>query len=152
MNLTKHDVVMIQHGAHDMYRTPFRKAVSIFLQRYVGYIEVIKRHSVRLGFRLIAVTSPPFPDDRRRAATEQRNSFTLAVLARLLHLKLSAARIDTFDEFAVLLPYHNNDVKRCGGHYLCPDRKHEVMLGHTGIVALHLLVRHLADEAGSSMC
>ena len=152
MNLTKHDAVIIQHGAHDMYATPFRKAVSIFLHKYVSYMEVIKRHSVRLGFRLIAVTTPPFPDVGKRHVTEQRNSFTLAALARLVHVKLSAARIDIFDEFAVLLPYYNNDAHPCGGHYLCPDRKHDAMLGHTGIVALHLLVRHLAGEADSTMC
>ena len=152
MNLTKHDAVIIQHGAHDIAHYHTRTGVLTNLPKYLEYIKSIKRHSVRLGFQLMAVTSPPFPDYYKRSTTENRNSFTLAVLARLVHKKLSAARIDIFDEFAVLLPYYNNDVRLCGGHYICPDRKHGVFLGHTGIVALHLLVRHLAGEADSTMC
>ena len=150
LNLTKHDAVIIQHGAHDIVDYPVRTVLSINLPKYLEYIKSIKRHSVRLGFRLMAVTSPPFPDYYKRSTTENRNSFT-----RLVHTNLSARRIDIFDEFAVLLPYYNNDVRvrhLCGGHYMCPDREHGVFRGHAGIVALHLLVRHLAGEANSTMC
>ena len=152
MNLTKHDAVIIQHGAHDIAHYHTSTGVLKSLPKYIGYMKAIKRHSVRLGFRLMAVTSPPFPDYYKRKTAENRNSFTLAALARLIHTELSAAHIDIFDEFAVLLPYYNNDVRLCGGHYMCPDRKHGVFLGHTGIVAVHLLVRHLAGEADSTMC
>ena len=152
INLTKNDAVIIQHGSHDFYSDSTRYVLSTSLPKYVDNLKAIKRHSVRLGFRLIAVTSPPLADwanAKTRPKIDNRNSFTLA---RLLHKKLSAARIDIFDEFAAILPHYNNNVLTCGGHYLCPDRKDGVVRGHTGIVALHLLVRHLAGEAGSTMC
>ena len=155
INLTKRDAVIIQHGSHDFYSNSTRYVLSTSLPKYVDNLKTIKRHSVRLGFRLLAVTSPPLADlanPKTRKKIDNRNSFTLAALARLLHKKLSAARIDIFDEFAVILPHYNNNVRTCGGHYLCPDRKDGVVRGHTGIVAVHLLVRHLAGETGYTMC
>ena len=152
MNLTKHDAVIIQHGAHDVAHYTTRTVLTKNLPKYFTFMGAMKRQSVQLGFRLMVVTSPPFPDYYKRTPTENRNSFTLAALARLVHNNLSAARIDIFDEFAVLLAYYKYDVPLCGGHYICPDRKHGVVLGHTGIMALHLLVRHLTGNADYTMC
>ena len=152
IHLTKYDAVIIQHGSHDLYSNSTRYVLSTSLQNYVSYLKDIKRHSLTLGFRLIAVTSPPYGDKVGRSKIDNRNSFTIAALSRLLHKNLSAARIDIFDEFAVLLPYYNDDARPCIGHYLCPDRKRGLFRGHTGIVALHLLVRHLAGEARSTSC
>ena len=152
INLTKYDAVIIQHGSHDLYSNSTRYVLLTSLQNYFNYLKAIKRHSLTLGFRLIAVTSPPYGDKVGRSKTDSRNSFTLAALARLLHTELSAAGIDIFDEFAVLLPYYNDDARPCIGHYLCPDRKHGIFRGHTGIVALHLLVRHLTGGSRSMSC
>ena len=152
INLTKHDAVIIQHGSHDLYSNSTRYVLFTSLPNYIGYLKSIKLHSLTLGFRLIAVTSPPYGDKVGRTKIDNRNNFSLASLARLLHKELSAARIDIFDEFAVLPPYYNDDARPCIGHYLCPDRKHGSFRGHTGIVALHLLVRHLAGEGRSASC
>ena len=152
MNLTGHDAVLIQHGSHDMCRRGTRFTLSTSLQKYFDDLEAIQRHSERRGFRLVALTSPPYGDRVRRSRKENRNNFSLAALARLVHTQLSAARVDVFDEFAVLLPHYHNDTPRCAGHYLCPDRKEGVVRGHTGVVALHLLVRHLAGELDTTTC
>ena len=152
MKLTKHDAVLVQHGSHDICNNGTRFTLSTSLQKYVGHLKAIQRHSDRLGFRLVVLTSPPFGDKIGRSTIDNRNNFSLAALARLVHTQLAASRVDVFDEFAVLLPQYNNDARPCGGHYLCPDRARGIVRGHNGIVAMHLLVRHLAGELHTTTC
>ena len=153
MNLSKHDAVLIQHGAHDMYSFGTSLTLSTSLQKYFDHLKALQRHSERLRFRLVVLTSPPFGDKVSRNTKDNRNNFSLAALARLVHTQLSASHVDVFDEFAVLLPFYNDDARgMCSGHYLCPDRAKHIVRGHYGIVALHLLVRHLAGELDITTC
>ena len=151
MNLSKHDAVLIQHGAHDMYSIGTSLTLSTSLQKYFGHLKAIQRHSERLQFRLVVLKSPSFGDNVTRTTKDSRNNFSLAALARLVHTQLSASHVDVLEEFAVLLPFYNYYARRpSSGHYLCPDRT--IVRGHYGIVGLHLLVRHLVGELDITTC
>ena len=152
MNLTKDDAVIIQHGSHDLCYIGLRHTLDTSINTYFDRLKAIQRHSELLGFRLIVLTSPPYGDRTIRPTMDGRNTFSLAVLARLVHTRLSVAGIDVFDEFAALLPHYNQDARPCVGHYLCPKRKGGLFIGRSGIVALHLLLRHLAGELDIITC
>ena len=147
-----HDAVLIQHGSHEICHFGLRHTLETSINTYVDRLKAIQRHSELLGFRLIVLTSPPFGDRTRRRTMDGRNTFSLAVLARLVHTRLSVAGIDVFDEFAALLSHYNQDAPPCVGHYLCPNREGGLFIGRCGIVALNLLLRHLAGELDIITC
>ncbi|KAK2184999.1 hypothetical protein NP493_248g03057 [Ridgeia piscesae] len=152
MNLTKDDAVIIQHGSHNVSRIGLRHTLDTTLNTYFDRLKAIQRHSELLGFRLVVLTSPPLNDRKKRRRVDGRNPFSLAVLARLAHTRLSVAGIDVFDEFAALLSHYNQDAPPCDGHYLCPNREDGLFVGRCGIVAVHLLLRHLAGEFDIITC
>ncbi|KAK2182788.1 hypothetical protein NP493_336g03017 [Ridgeia piscesae] len=98
-----------------------------------------------MGFKMVVLTSPPFPDHDRSYRRYRRNNYALAALSRLLQDKLSLYGLKVFDEFGVILPQQNNDTELCGDHYLCRVPG-EGVHGYVGITALRLLMTDICDD------
>ncbi|KAI0220640.1 hypothetical protein LSAT2_027871 [Lamellibrachia satsuma] len=119
LNLTRKSIVFLQTGAHDVTNRGIDSILGSNTAAYVRALVDIKSRADKVGFKMVVITSPPYPDHDRKGPRGNRNNYALAALSRLLQDKLSPHCLKVFDEFGVILPQQNNDTRRCGFHYLC---------------------------------
>ena len=145
LNLTKNSIVLFQTGAHAVAYRGINNAIGTELDIYLKALVNIKHLADKIGFKMVVLTSPPFPDHSRNDDRLFRNNYALAALSRLLQDKLPLYGLQVFDEFGVILPQQNNDTKLCGDHYLCRIPGKGVH-GYVGITALRLLMTDICDD------
>ena len=145
LHLTRHSIVLFQTGAHAVAYRGISNAIGTDFDIYLKALVNIKRLADKIGFKMVVLTSPPFPDHDRSGRRLRRNNYALAALSRLLQDKLPLYGLKVFDEFGVILPQQNNDTERCRGHYLCRFPGKGVR-GYVGITALRLLMTDICDD------
>ena len=145
LNLTGNSIVLFQTGAHAVAHRGISNAIGPEFDIYLKALVNIKRHADKMGFKMVVLTSPPFPDHDRSDRRLRRNNYALAALSRLLQDKLSLYGLKVFNEFGVILPQQNNDTALCGDHYLCRVPGEGVQ-GYVGIIALRLLMTDICDD------
>ena len=145
LHLTNNSVVLFQTGAHAVAHRGIANAIGAELDVYLKALVNIKSRADKAGFKMVVITSPPFPDHDRSYLRRRRNNYALAALSRLLQDKLSLYGVNVFDEFGVMLPQQNNDTALCGDHYLCRVPGKGVH-GYVGITALRLLMTDICDD------
>ena len=137
--LGRRDVVLIQIGAHDMGRPGIQQTMASVM-KFVGVLSDLQKKSLKYGFRLLFVTTPPFPEAYESTTKGSRNNFALAALNRRLKTELSLKKVTVFDEFSVLLAQQENNA--CGCHYLCRRTEHNMtsIYGKVGMIAASMMV------------
>ena len=142
--LTRNSIVLFQTGAHDITFRGLDNTTGPNTDVYVKALVDIKSRADKVGFKMVVITSPPFPDLHRIRPGSNRNNYALAALSRLLQDKLSPHGLKVFDEFGVILPQQKNDTPRCTHHYLCRIPG-EGMHGYVGITAFRLLMTYVCS-------
>ena len=137
--LDRHDVVIIQTGAHDMAHIGIQHTMNVLMD-LVNVLSGIQKKSVKYGFKLVYVTTPPFPENDKRQSKGSRNNFALAAVNRKLKSELLLRNVNVFDEFSVLLAQQDNN--RCGCHYVCRVITNNMtsVIGNVGITAANMLL------------
>ena len=143
LHLTRNSTVVFQTGAHAVAHRGINNAIGPEVDTYIKALVNIKRRADKAGFKMVVLTSPPFPDHDRSYHRRRRNNYVLAALSRQLQDKLSLYGLKVFDEFGVILPQQNNDTKLCGDH-LCRVPGKGVH-GYVGITALRLLMTDICN-------
>ena len=115
------------------------------LDSYVHALTEIAKRSTATGFRMLVVTSPPFPDADGRQSKGSRNNFALAAYARAVRDRLryivsKRNRVRLFDEFGLLVPLQER--VSCGCHYVCYSWSDGVssVSGDVGITAVQFMM------------
>ena len=141
--LGRRDVVIIQTGAHDMAKTSVQYAMDVSVLRLVRALGLIQKKSEKLGFRLLYVTTTPFPENDRRRTKGNRTNFALAAYNRKLKAGLLSKKVSVFDEFGVLLPQQDINYP-CGCHYLCRATRNNstYIIGEVGMIAASMMLRN----------
>ena len=145
LKLTRKSIVLFQTGAHDITNRGIGRAMGRNIDAYVRALVHIKSRADKVGFKMVVITSPPYPDYDRKGPRGNRNNYALAALSRLLQDKLSPHGLKVFDEFGVILPQQNNDTRRCGSHYLCRIPR-EGIHGYVGITAFRMLMTDICSD------
>ena len=137
--LGRRDVVIIQTGAHDMAHIGIQDTMNVSLV-LVNMLSDIQKKSEKDGFKLVFVTTPPFPESDKRETKGSRNNFALAAVNRKWKSELSLRNVHVFDEFSVILAQQDNYV--CGSHYLCRIIKNNktLLVGNVGITAANMIL------------
>ncbi|KAI0241528.1 hypothetical protein LSAT2_024262 [Lamellibrachia satsuma] len=139
--LGQRDVVLIQTVAHDMKLGGMQPTMDVAVMQLVRVLSDLQMKSLKYGFRLIFITTPPFPQaDKTVPSVGSRNNFALAALNRRLKTELLSKKVNVFDEFSILLPQQNRN--SCGCHFMCRGIKNNktYIYGRVGIVAASMLV------------
>ena len=134
------DVVMIQTGAHDMAHVGMQNTMDESLTTFMRVIGDLQKKSSEHGFRLLVVTTPPFPDADQRQTKGSRNNFAIAAFNRQLKAELLSKKVNVFDEFSVLLARQDSNV--CGCHYVCRRVKNNItyITGSVGLSATSMMM------------
>ena len=137
--LGKRDVVILQTGAHDISSSGIQHTMA-GVPTLVAVIREIHKKSLKYGFRVLYVTTPPVNVHAPVCPKGSGNSFALAAFNRRLKLDLMKANVKVFDEFNFLLVQHDNVV--CGCHYLCMTKRNKVsrIEGNVGIMAASMMM------------
>ena len=137
--LGKRDVLIIQTGAHDMGLIGMQNTMA-GVAKLEAVIRDLQKKSLRHGFRLLFVTTPPMDEYAPVCQKGSRNSFALAAFNRKLKLDLMTANVKVFDEFNFLLVQYDNVL--CGCHYICMTKKNNVskVAGKVGIMAASMMI------------
>lgn len=85
LNLTRKSIVLFQTGAHDVTRRGASKAMGPDFDDYLKALVDIKLRANKVGFKMVIITSPPFPDHSPTVRRGHRNNYAMAALSRLLH-------------------------------------------------------------------
>ena len=141
--LDRRDVVIIQTGAHDMAKTSMQYAMDVSVMTLVRALGLLQKKSEKHGFRLLYVTTTPFPENDRRRTKGNRTNFALAAYNRKLRAGLLSKKVKVFDEFGVLLPQQDSNYP-CGCHYLCRATRNTstYMIGEVGMIAASMMLRN----------
>ena len=137
--LGKRDVVIIQTGAHDMSLIGMQNTMA-GVAKLAAVIRDLHRKSLRYGFLLLVVTTPPMNEQTPMCHKRSRNIVALAAFNRRLKLDLMTANVTVFDEFNFLLVQHDNVL--CGCHYICMKKQNNVsrIAGKVGIMAASMMM------------
>ena len=137
--LGQRDVVIIQTGAHDMAHLGIQRSMAS-VQEFVRVLSDLQKKSLKYGFRLLFVTTPPFPETDKRETKGSRNNFALAALNRSFKAELLSKKVNVFDEFSVLLT--QQDSNSCGCHYICRKAENNMSLftGKVGMIAASMML------------
>ena len=152
LNLTNRSVILFQTGSHDLGK-PGQGHVLVLamaprLNVYVNTLFDIKRRADTLGFKMVVMTSPPYPDEGYLNRVS-RNNHNLAALSRSLHEKMSTHSISVFDEFATLVVQQDHFPPDCGIHYICRIPGQGIR-GNVGIIAFQMLMAELCITSKSN--
>jgi len=141
--LDRRDVVIIQTGAHDMAKSSMQYTMDVSVVTLVRALGLLQTKSEKLGFRLLYVTTTPFPENDRRGTKGNRTNFALAAYNRKLKADLLSKKVNVFDEFGVLLPQQDINYP-CGCHYLCRATKNKssYIIGKVGMIAASMMLRN----------
>ena len=137
--LGKGDVVIIQTGAHDMSLIGMQNTMA-GLWKLTAFVNDLHKKSLKYGFRLLVVTTPPMDEHAPVCQKGSRNSFALAAFNRRLKLDVMTSNVTVFDEFNFLLVQHDNVV--CGCHYICMKKQNNVsrIAGKVGIMDASMMM------------
>ena len=136
--LDRRDVVIVQTGAHDMCFSGIQYTMDEGLMRFVRVLGDLQKKSAKYGFKLVVVTTPPYPPAKKHNSRGSRNMFTLSALNRRMKSELSLRKVTVFDEFSILLAEQDNNV--CGCHYLCREVNTTHITGTAGLIAASMLM------------
>ena len=139
--LGQHDVVIIQTGAHDMAFIGIQQTMGVSVKKLVRVLNDLQKKSLKYGFRLLFVTTPPFPQaDKKVNHLGSRNNFALAAFNRRLKTELLSKKVNVFDEFSILLA--QQDKNSCGCHYICRriTNNRTYSYGKVGMIAASMMV------------
>ena len=138
-NLGRRDVVVIQTGAHDMAQLGIQGSMAS-VPEFVRVLGDLQKKSLKYGFRLLFVTTLPFPETDKRETKGSRNNFALAAFNRRLKTDLLSKKVNVFDEFSVLLA--QQDINSCGCHYICRYTKNNMsyISGKVGMIAASMML------------
>ncbi|KAI0222674.1 hypothetical protein LSAT2_026065 [Lamellibrachia satsuma] len=138
-NLGRRDVVIIQTGAHDMAHLGIQRSMAS-VPEFVRVLGDLQKKSLKYGFRLLVLTTLPFPEADKRETKGSRNNFALAAFNRRLKTYLLAKKVNVFDEFSVLLA--QQDSNSCGCHYICRYTKNNMsyISGKVGMIAASMML------------
>ena len=89
LNLTGNSIVLFQTGAHAVANHGINNAIGPEFDIYLNALVNIKRHADKMGFKMVVLTSLPFPDHDRSDRRLRPDKYALAALSRLLQDKLS---------------------------------------------------------------
>ena len=138
--LGERDVIIIQTGSHDMAHIGIQETMDESVMKLVHVLSDLNQKSLKYGFKLLFVTTPPFPEADKRQTKGSRNNFALAALNRRLTTELLSKKVNVFDEFSILLA--QQDASSCGCHYLCRIIKRNTVhvIGKVGMIAASLMM------------
>ena len=106
---------------------------------FVSALGDLQKKSAKYGFKLIVVTTPPYPPAVKQFSNKgSRNMCTLSALNRRMKSELSLRKVTVFDEFSILLAEQDNYV--CGCHYLCRGINTTHITGTAGLIAASMLM------------
>ena len=137
--LDRRDVVIVQTGAHDMSANGVQYTMDEGVMSFVSALGDLQKKSAKYGFKLIVVTTPPYPPAVKQFSNKgSRNMCTLSALNRRMKSELSLRKVTVFDEFSILLAEQDNYV--CGCHYLCRGINTTHITGTAGLIAASMLM------------
>ena len=136
--LDRRDVVLIQTGAHDMSFSGIQYTMDEGVMSFVRALGDLQKKSAKYGFKLVVVTTPPYPPAWVHYSRGSRSMSTLAALNRRMKSELSLRNVTVFDEFSILLAEQDNNV--CGCHYLCREANTTQITGTAGLLAVSMLM------------
>jgi len=149
LHLTNRSVILFQTGCHDLGKPGHGHrlvlTMGLRLDVYVNTLVDMKRRADTLGFKMVVMTSPPYPDDGHLSRAS-RNNHNLAALSRLLQEKMSKHSIYVFDEFAELVVQQDKIPPVCGIHYIC-RLPGQGILGNVGMIAFQMLMTELCSTS-----
>ena len=144
-SLGERDMVIIQTGAHDMALACLHDTMGVYADKLVNGISDLRQKSLTCGFKLLVLTTPPFPETNiELQAKGNRNNYALAAFNRKLKMLLAEQGMEIFDEFSLLLAQQDNNA--CGCHYMCRGivNNTSYIYGEAGRIAMRILVsKHL---------
>ena len=140
-NLSTGDLVFVQTGAFDMFRDGLQKGLAVAVPVFAGVLRQIRDVSRKRGFRVVFVTSPPYPRNDSRSSKGSRNNFALAAFNGSMKRAAAGIGVQIFDEFSAFLAYEEETI--CVSHYLCRlngDLRH--VSGELGKTAAELMLAY----------
>ena len=144
-SLGEGDMVIVQTGAHDMAIACLHDTMGLYTGKLVKAICDLRQKSLTCGFKLLVLTTPPFPEANiELQAKGNRNNYALAAFNRKLKMLLAEQGVEIFDEFSLLLAQQDNNA--CGCHYMCRGivNNTSYIYGEAGRIAMRILVsKHL---------
>ena len=144
-SLSEGDMVILQTGARDMALACLHDTMGLYTGKLVKALCDIRQKSLRCGFKLLVLTTPPFPEANiELKAKGNRNNYALAAFNRKLKMLLAEQGVEVFSEFSLLLVQQDNNA--CGCHYMCRGivNNTSYIYGEAGRIAMRILIsKHL---------
>ena len=138
------DLVFVQTGAHDTSTYGLAVAMSSGIRQFVESLAAFAEVSVRTGFKIVVLTSPPFRDiDSKMNTLGGRNNFALAAFNEMIRMKAADMGVEVFDEYSILLP--RQDENTCGSHYICYNTHFQRITGTVGLTTMQMMMANLCN-------